>query len=194
MVLQPQYCLDNIGLGSSAFARHYLRNHYYFLLLWVLRCFSSPRLLLFRGDRPSTWRVAPFGNLWIKSYLQIPIAYRSLSRPSSPPRAKASTVCPCLLSFPVNYTRMYVADWYITQHFIAFVVTLLFCPSCQRSFFLYYYKIVWRITDSNRWPPACKAGALASWANPPKFYVRFDCIRSPRQSWTADLYIISVAL
>ena len=25
----------------------------------------------------------------------------------------------------------------------------------------------WRITDSNRWPPACKAGALASWANPP---------------------------
>lgn len=27
--------------------------------------------------------------------------------------------------------------------------------------------LVWRITDSNRWPPACKAGALASWANPP---------------------------
>ena len=26
----------------------------------------------------------------------------------------------------------------------------------------------WRITESNRWPPACKAGALASWANPPK--------------------------
>ena len=25
----------------------------------------------------------------------------------------------------------------------------------------------WRISDSNRWPPACKAGALASWANPP---------------------------
>ena len=26
----------------------------------------------------------------------------------------------------------------------------------------------WRITDSNRWPPACKAGALANWANPPR--------------------------
>jgi hypothetical protein len=25
----------------------------------------------------------------------------------------------------------------------------------------------WRISESNRWPPACKAGALASWANPP---------------------------
>ena len=31
------------GLGYSAFARRYLRNHYCFLLLRVLRCFSSPR-------------------------------------------------------------------------------------------------------------------------------------------------------
>ena len=32
------------GLGSSAFARHYLRNHCCFLFLRVLRCFNSPRL------------------------------------------------------------------------------------------------------------------------------------------------------
>ena len=25
----------------------------------------------------------------------------------------------------------------------------------------------WRISESNRWPPACKAGALANWANSP---------------------------
>ena len=30
------------GLGSSAFARHYLRNHGCFLFLRVLRCFTSP--------------------------------------------------------------------------------------------------------------------------------------------------------
>ena len=42
-VLQPHHCLDNDGLGSSPFARHYLGNHYYFLFLRVLRCFSSPR-------------------------------------------------------------------------------------------------------------------------------------------------------
>ena len=30
------------GLGCSAFARHYLRNHSCFLLLRLLRCFSSP--------------------------------------------------------------------------------------------------------------------------------------------------------
>ena len=29
-------------MGSCAFARHYLRNHCYFLFLRVLRCFSSP--------------------------------------------------------------------------------------------------------------------------------------------------------
>ena len=31
------------GLGSSAFARHYLRNHCHFLFLGLLRCFTSPR-------------------------------------------------------------------------------------------------------------------------------------------------------
>ena len=30
------------GLGCSAFARHYLRNHVCFLFLRLLRCFSSP--------------------------------------------------------------------------------------------------------------------------------------------------------
>ena len=82
------------GLGFCAFARHYSRNHYCFLLLRVIRCFSSPRLLsiIQWNDTASLCRVAPFGNLGIIGYLHHPRAYRSLSRPSSPPRAKASTV------------------------------------------------------------------------------------------------------
>ena len=44
--------------------------------------------------RPSAWRVVPFGNPRIKGHLHLNAAYRSLSRPSSPPRAQASTVCP----------------------------------------------------------------------------------------------------
>ena len=43
VVLQPQNCRNNVGLGYSRFARHYFGNHFCFLLLWVLRCFSSPR-------------------------------------------------------------------------------------------------------------------------------------------------------
>src|SRR5262249_18818213 len=34
------------GLGCSAFARRYYRNHSCFLFLWVLRWFTSPRCLL----------------------------------------------------------------------------------------------------------------------------------------------------
>ena len=41
-VLQPQLCRNKIGLGFSPFARHYQGNHFYFLFLRVLRCFSSP--------------------------------------------------------------------------------------------------------------------------------------------------------
>ena len=93
VVLLPRWRRNTIGLGSSAFARHYLRNHFCFLLLRVLRCFSSPRSLppafasLCRDDRPPACRVAPFGYPGIKGYLHLPPAFRSLSRPSSPPRA-----------------------------------------------------------------------------------------------------------
>ena len=41
-VLQPPTSRNCLGLGSSPFARHYLGNHCCFLLLRVLRCFSSP--------------------------------------------------------------------------------------------------------------------------------------------------------
>ena len=36
-------CISTLGLGSSYFARHYFRNRFFFLLLQVLRCFSSLR-------------------------------------------------------------------------------------------------------------------------------------------------------
>ena len=39
-------------------------------------------------------RVAPFGHPRINGYLHLPTAFRSLSRPSSPPRAKASSIRP----------------------------------------------------------------------------------------------------
>ena len=51
-------------------------------------------------------RVSPFGHLRITAYVRLPEAFRSLSRPSSPVRAKASTVRPFPLdricSSPVN--------------------------------------------------------------------------------------------
>ena len=48
VVLQPRLCRNIIGLGSFPFARHYLGNHCYFLLLRLLRCFSSARSRIIR--------------------------------------------------------------------------------------------------------------------------------------------------
>lgn len=55
---------------------------------------SVQRVCSLSSDTSSMCRVSPFGNLRINSYLPIPAAYRSLSRPSSPLEAKASPVCP----------------------------------------------------------------------------------------------------
>ena len=51
-----------------------------------------------KDSRPSGGWVVPFGNRGIRGHLHLPRAYRSLSRPSSPPRAKASAGRPNLLS------------------------------------------------------------------------------------------------
>ena len=59
--------------------------------------FQFPAFAPILGNQSSTDWVAPFGNLRIKGRLHLPEAYRSLPRPSSPPRAKASTVRSCFL-------------------------------------------------------------------------------------------------
>ena len=48
---------------------------------------SVPRVRPLSGSIPSVCWVAPFGHPRIKSHVQIPAAFRSLSRPSSPLRA-----------------------------------------------------------------------------------------------------------
>ena len=104
-------------------------------------------------------------------------AYHVLHRlrePRHPPSALAYFLFPCTY----NALR-HVSDWYIFKACSFFVTLLLCCPSCQRSSFQrlfvveriknhrFFFLLLWRITDSNRWPSACKADALASWANPP---------------------------
>src|SRR3712207_2530876 len=98
-----------IGLASSAFARHYSRNHGCFLFLWVLRCFTSPRSLhtpyvFRRGSHHMTGAGFPHSDI-LGSTLgwQLPEAYRSLPRPSSAPGAQASTVCPQHLGHTTTY-------------------------------------------------------------------------------------------
>ena len=88
VVLQPQICIATHlvwALPRSLATTGGIIS--YFLFLEVLRCFSSLRspLYLSRDNRPSACWVVPFGNLGVKGYLHLTRAYRSLSRPSSPP-------------------------------------------------------------------------------------------------------------
>ena len=94
------------------------------------------------GDGPPARRVAPFGHPRIKGYLLLPVAFRSLSRPSSPPRAKASTVCPCLLS--ARRTIKCGLIYLKLALLVFFLVYLLLMSNMSKISFL------WRITDSNR--------------------------------------------
>ena len=99
-VLQPRvmHCYI-LGLGSCAFARHYLRNHFCFLFLRVMRCFSSP------GSPPTRWGTAiangglPHSEIrastGICPYARLIAAYHVLRRLREPRHPSCA-----LLSFP----------------------------------------------------------------------------------------------
>ena len=106
VVLNPKD--KSLVWASSPFARHYLGIRCFFLFLRLLRCFSSPGSLRMTmdssyGDRSSFCRVSPFGYLRINGYLLLPAAFRSLSRPSSAPGAKASALRPCNLDLKLRW-------------------------------------------------------------------------------------------
>ena len=120
----------HFGLGSSAFARRYLRNRCFFLFLRLLRCFSSAGSLSYVMNwRMNDWRlssrVSPFRDLRIKGYLLLPEAFRSLSRLSSALSAKASTLC----SFKLDQMLLFRGNGRSTK--AASVLLLVLC------FFLY---------------------------------------------------------
>ena len=143
------------GLGSSAFARRYLRNRVFFLFLRVLRCFSSPGSLPYVMDwRMDDWssssRVSPFRHLRINGYLLLPAAFRSLSRLSSALSAKASTLRSFLFDH-LFYQRLKQVSSRIVFtillenfHFPAFGLSCysLFAKDNSSDVFLYLYVYV----------------------------------------------------
>ena len=89
-----------LGFGLFPVRSPLLRESLLFSLPTGTKMFQFPAFAFRTGrnDRPSACRVFPFGHLRIKGCLHLPAAFRSLSRPSSPARAKASTVRPSLLA------------------------------------------------------------------------------------------------
>ena len=113
-----QLCSPNPEMHASRFGLFRFRSPLltesivFFLFLRLLRCFSSPGSLRMTMDSSyGTWGllmwVSPFRYLWIKGYLHLPTAFRSLSRLSSALSAKAST----LRSYSLNLTVWPPAGW-----------------------------------------------------------------------------------
>ena len=101
-VLLPPLCRNNAGLGSCAFARHYLRNHFCFLFLRVMRCFSSPGSPHALRDAATAGGGLPHSeiraSMSICLYARLIAAYHVLLRLREPRHPSCA-----LLSFPYNF-------------------------------------------------------------------------------------------
>lgn len=86
------------GLGSSPFARRYSENRFLFLLLWVLRCFSSPGSPhLIGGDLCSHRPGSPIRTSRYQRLLPAPPGFSQVITSFIGLGARASTVCPFYL-------------------------------------------------------------------------------------------------
>ncbi len=114
--------------------------------------------------RDRSRRVAPFGCPRINGYLPLPAAFRSLSRPSSPPRAQASPMRPCCSVCYLDATRPRGVVALLSERTFDNVSPLV-CSFCETLVFLLVLaadpttrslpalsmcSFGWRITDSNR--------------------------------------------
>ena len=120
-----------------------------------------------------------FGSKVICTCPKLIAAYHVLHRlrePRHPPCALAYFLSNVLFLYWYWYWNYFLLSilrtrtrtvWYIL---LALTKILLFVHHVKDRF---SFQRSWRITDSNRWPSACKADALASWANPPRGYQEF---------------------
>ena len=137
-VLLPRARLDAPGLGCSPFARHYLGNHVCFLLLGVLRCFSSPR------------SPHPLGMVPAPLLVGFPIRKSPDQVVFADPRGLSQLITSFLASMsqgihPSPFSRFSFTLGAL-RHRDSFLVFFVF-PACQRS--LAFFLAVWRIRDSN---------------------------------------------
>ena len=109
--------------------------------------FASPCLCI-QQEIPHTWWVSPFGNPRIKVWSQLPGAYRSVPRPSSPLIAKASTRCTLTLKFKsraginplpreierfFNYSQFFDLDTMLSHTRLAHTTTFKTYSRCKKN-------------------------------------------------------------
>ena len=167
-----------------------------------------------------TWgllmQVSPFRYLRINGYLHLPEAFRSLSRLSSAPSAKAFPLCSYLLDLFAKLSFKLFRNVVAILHFLfgIFLSSIIlsrfnwlfyfslfsFQGTVINIMLVYFFKRLfpfkWRLRDSNSWPPACKAGALPTELNPHIifFFTTFFSKSGLKWTRTTDLALIRRAL
>ena len=100
----------------------------------VPRVPSACAMYLRIGDKSSTCRVSPFGYQGIYACLRLPLAFRSLPRPSSALGALASTLCSSSLDYVDPETRyiyfrllsnLFLCNWSFKTFFSSFFLVQL---------------------------------------------------------------------
>ena len=85
---------------------------------------AVPHVYLFDSAYVTLRWVSPFGNLRISAHLQLPEAYRSLSRPSSAPDAKAFPLRSFLLDLLYGALRAPLQLWSNLKSLVQFLGSL----------------------------------------------------------------------
>ena len=145
VVLQPQPCRNNVGLGSSPFARHYLGNHILFSSPGGNEMFQFPPFASLTGYTAFNCVGCPIRKSSDQSLFA---ASRSLSQLITSFFASESQGIrhAPLLTFFLNSFKSRIS------HTVLFPFSTLLLSICQRSSFAITCVIAvwWRITDSNR--------------------------------------------
>ena len=144
ILLQPRHCLNNVGLGSSPFARHYLGNHFLFSLPAGTKMFQFPAYAHLYGviDLPSIGlpHSEIRGSMDICSSPWLIAAYHVLLRLQEPRHP------PCALLYFLGFDTIGIATFVSIGSCEPYFLRLF----STRFFNMSKIFILWRITDSNR--------------------------------------------
>ena len=129
---------------------------------------AVPRVWLFDSpyaDRVLLCRVSPFGYLRISAYLQLPEAYRSLSRPSSAPDAKAFPLRSYQLDHALRWSSSRSARAVLPVNFPPYCIRKSRRTLCTPSIFFFVWRKISSATprfSSVRLPTFCFDRPLTS--------------------------------
>ena len=143
--------ITTLSLGSSYFARHYFRNRVFFLFLWVLRCFSSPRSLLIHYFT-HVWIISLFsliefphsdiyGLMDICSFPQLFAAYHVLHRllvPRHSPYALSSLTFDLFLNHCYLWFNCFSSIYrFHDQNTLVYLISSIYFSMCFFRFILF---------------------------------------------------------